>query len=160
MHRLRQTEVAELLGLSARQVHNLVKQGLPRHADGGKTFYDGPLCVAWYVRFKVTEAESNLEPATDEGAKARLDELRGDILVIELQKAREQVLPVEYAVHQLEQLGERLRSKLVALPSRWAPLLVGAKTIPEIAARLESAVDDVLKSLVVVADEMDFDEVA
>lgn len=157
LHRMKQVEIAELLGISSRQVHNLVKAGMPTHPEQGKTWYDGPECVAWYVTQKVAQAE---EPANEEEARERLDKLRGDILEIELAKARGSVLPVEYSVGQVEEIGERLRAKLQAMPAKWAPGLLGAKTIPEMASRLENAVNDALKALVTVADEMDLEEAA
>jgi phage terminase Nu1 subunit (DNA packaging protein) len=157
---MKQVQVAELLGISARQVHNLVKQGMPTSPEQGKVWYDGPVCVAWYVTQKVAEAEAKAEPGSEGEARERLDELRGDILEIELAKARGSVLPVEYAVGQVEGIGERLRAKLQAMPGKAAPSLIGAKTIPEMAARLENAVNDALKALVTVADEMDLEEAA
>jgi phage terminase Nu1 subunit (DNA packaging protein) len=160
LHRMKQVEVAEVLGVSSRQVHNLVKEGMPRHAENGKTYYDAPECVAWYLARKVAEAESNAEPTSEWESKARLDSLRADLLDIELQRARGQVMPVEYAVSQLEGIGARLRTKMQILPTKWAPGLVGAQTIPEMATRLEVAVQDAMKALVTVADDLDLEEAA
>ncbi len=155
MHRLKQVQVAELLGVTARQIHNLVKQGMPTKPETGKVFYDGPACVAWYIQRKVSEGVEKAAPTSEFEAKARLDGLRSDLLEVQLQKARGDVLPVEYAVTQLEQIGERLRGKLQAFPSRWAPELMGARTIPEMASRLEAAINDAMGALVTVAEDMD-----
>lgn len=160
LHRLTQKEVAELLGISTRHIRNLVSAGLPTHSEQGKVSYDGPECVAWDRQRVRAETEANAEPGNEGEARDRLDKLRGDILEIDLAKARGAVLPVEYAVGQLEGIGERLRAKLQAMPSKWAPMLLGAKTIPDMASRLENAVNDALKALVTVADEMDLEEAA
>ncbi|MCC7134120.1 MAG: hypothetical protein IT352_15790 [Gemmatimonadales bacterium] len=137
-----QQELAELLGISTRQVRNLEAVGLPSRSTKGRKCYDAAAAVAWYLAYKV--------PVTSETMKAA--ELRRTVAaanLAELRFRREagELVPVADAVEVVERMLGQLRSQLVTLPQRWAPRLVGVATVPAATALLDQAVHDALTAL-------------
>src|SRR4051812_47261284 len=58
LRKLRQVDLAALLKVTPRQIHNLVKQGMPSFVDDdGKRKYDGPECVAWFIQRQASDEE-------------------------------------------------------------------------------------------------------
>ncbi len=53
---------------------------------------------------------------------------------------------------------DRLRAKLLNMPSKWAPAMVGCRTVPEALTRLEPAVADAMEELGSTADDIERDD--
>ena|ERR1700733_11089810 len=67
-----QQELAELMGLSTRQIRNLTDIGMPRRSVGGKITYPTGACVQWYRDYKRAD---NKPP----DAAFQIDELAGQL---------------------------------------------------------------------------------
>lgn len=155
---LTRKELAARLDISERQVHNLVELGMPRRVRGKTVRYPWKLCHSWYIRFKQEEAVKRARagsPADIDLARARKMEAEARMAEIELAKLEGELIPLDLFEEQLNVILDRLRAKMINLPGRWAPLLLGKRTIQEIIAVLEEAAADAMKALVETADELE-----
>jgi phage terminase Nu1 subunit (DNA packaging protein) len=159
--RLTQKQVAELLGLSSRQVKNLVDAGMPTESKGGKIEYDGPACVRWYVEYKQrTERAAGGETKAQIAELEREErELRVRRLRLELAQEEARLLDAEYVEQQWAAVTQRVRARLLALPT-YAAQMVDVRTLPEGQALGERMMTDVLTALSTLGEdpELDADE--
>ena len=114
--------VAELLKLSARRVHQLAKEGILPHASRGK--YDPVGCVHAYIDYlKMMISGGGDISITDE--RKRLIKNQADMAELELQKAHGELIETRRAKDIWGDVANAIKQKLIAQPSRLAPLFVG-----------------------------------
>lgn len=159
---LTQKQCAEGLGLTSRQVHNLVEQGMPRRAKDGKAFYPWPRVLKWYIEFRTRDVKqaaprSDVEAAMDRRAMA-------EAKLTEIKLAEAQGLNISLDTHE-----ERVRALCAPLAARCRSLsqYIGdvqlAKTEGEASTLLETIGHNLLRALTdsadAVTDEDDGDEI-
>jgi hypothetical protein len=108
---LNQIQVADLLGVSDRQVRNLEAKGLPWDETSGEKLYPKRACQAWYVRFKQEEALSRVERNTDADlSDAERRKAMAEARLAEIKVAREEgsVIPLDVHVSVVGELCDRL----------------------------------------------------
>jgi phage terminase Nu1 subunit (DNA packaging protein) len=121
--RLATPQVASLLGISANYVSQLVRRGvLVRGADG---LFDPADCVRRFV----AEREEALKHrwAVDSGGRRRLTDAKASLVELRLERERRTVIPLAEAVQVGTEIMERVRSRILACPRRFAPRVVGLK---------------------------------
>lgn len=141
--RLSQSQLAKRLCLSTRQVHNLADEGMPSVSDGSKRWYEWESCFSWYVEYKQRQSA----PADAEEAKARKLAAEARLAELELAAKEGTMVTVEDAAQAVEAKLEGLRSSLVTLPQRIAPVVLGCKTLAEVTAKLDAAVAEAMTSI-------------
>lgn len=153
-----QRELAKRLRLSVQQVANLVTKGMPRVGTPEKPQYDSDACWRWYVEFKVQDASRGERTANE--ALARTRKLEADAMLTELavEERRGSLVTVDYMAQQLERIAQRLRARLLAVPGKWAPSLVGIRTIPEAQMRLDEAIGECLKAMTETGEDPELDK--
>jgi phage terminase Nu1 subunit (DNA packaging protein) len=154
-----QKELASRLSITPREVYNLVQKGMPRRVRNGKVDYPAARCVQWYIQYKV---ESTKKPVDDDKSKKKdlLErQLEAEVRLAELELAREEgrTVTVEYMEAQLEGILQRLRSKLLNIPGKYAPMLVGLRTMAEAQAKLEPIVAEAMSALAESGEDADLD---
>ncbi len=151
---LTQAELAKRLDVTSRWVREL--RGLPREPQG----YPWPECLHWYIEYQ-SDKKAGIADDTEEGS-LELRKLEAEVRILEVKLAKEEGSVI--ALDDLERLLSaplyRLRAKMLSLPSKWAPSLVGCRTIAEAQARLEAAVEEAMMALSEEGeeDEVDADE--
>jgi phage terminase Nu1 subunit (DNA packaging protein) len=145
LRKLRQVDLATLLKVTPRQIHNLVKQGMPSFVDDdGKRKYDGPECVAWFV----TRERGGDEDLGDvDAAKVRIDTVRADILEVELAEKLGKVMTVEQFQLARNDADARVAAKLKALENRLAPAVVGTADVQDGLKRVKPLVAEAMEEL-------------
>jgi len=133
--------VAQLLKLTERRVQQLVKEGiLPRPAKG---LYEPVSCVHAYIDYlKKQIAGSGEISLTDE--RTRLIKCQADLAEIELAKAKGELIPSKRAMTLWGEVVQAVRQRLLGLPTRLAPVLASAKSIPQVKEKLEESIYEVL----------------
>jgi phage terminase Nu1 subunit (DNA packaging protein) len=115
---LTQRDIADLLGLTTRQIRNLENEGMPHRAEKNRKFYPMPDAARWYYEREV--ARSRQEPSDYGDARAREMAARAEKAEIEVLQLRAEVIHVS----DLEAMHARplaqLRARLLALPGRLA----------------------------------------
>lgn len=82
---------------------------------------------------------------TDE--RTRLTKINADRKNLQLEKERGELLHVDTVMKLHGAVFQNIRSKMLAIPSKLAPLTYGARTIPEIEATLRKAIYECLEEV-------------
>ncbi|MGE0456423.1 MAG: hypothetical protein AB7Q30_23065 [Vicinamibacteria bacterium] len=118
-----QSEFAELVGLTTRQIRNLEKAGLPHRSDKNRKLYPVPSAIHWWRDREVELAVKEIEVGDLDEAKTR--KMQVEAARAELELAREQGQLIHIA--DLEQLHQKplatLRARLLALAGQIAAQL-------------------------------------
>lgn len=141
--RASKTAFAQLLGVSTRQVTNLVEKGIQTIVDGNSRSFPLPEALHWYIKFKLTDAGKGGANVSDLD-RARLKKMEIEIQQSELQLLRERGelvdrLTVERLIADLLQV---LRGEMLNFPARWAADLVGIPKVLEMRLALKKAVNE------------------
>jgi phage terminase Nu1 subunit (DNA packaging protein) len=144
------TKVASALNLTEARVQQLVKEGMPRESRGQ---YDPVKCLLWYVRYLQKALEKKAVPTLDGGFVGEREErvrlLRADADLREMELAKERGLLV--ALPDIEKMVTDLvlttKARIMAIPPRLAPELVGETSRVMIQAKLEKACKESLAYL-------------
>lgn len=141
-----QSEVGRHLSLSQPEVSTLVGAGFFQQSGRGGLNLDE--CRAAYIK-KLREAaagrEENSLNLTAE--RARLAKEGADRIALANASRRRELVPIDGAVQLIGEACSTVRSKLLALPSSAAPMLLRCRTAPEMQAQLYDLVWEALDSL-------------
>ena len=133
--------IAALLKLSERRIQQLVKDGiLPRPI---KSQYDPIACVHSYIDYlkKLITGSGELS-LTDE--RTRLTKYQADLAELELKKAQGVLINTRHAMQLWGEVVTSSRQRLLGLPTRLAPVLATCQTIPEVKAKLDLVIYEIL----------------
>jgi phage terminase Nu1 subunit (DNA packaging protein) len=143
-------KIAQALNLTEQRVHQLVKEGLPKEGRGQ---YDPVKCMLWYIRYLQNALEKKAVPTLDGGFVGEREErvrlLRADADLREMELARERGLVVALPdiEARLTDLVLTTKARIMAIPPRLAPDLVGETSRIMIQAKLEKACKEALAYL-------------
>lgn len=132
--------MARVVGLTERRLDQLAHEGMPK---AGRQGYPLAGAVQWiinYWRTRATQSPLNI---------ARQRKVEADATVAEIELALLQGDTVRVSTH-ARALGlecSRLRTRLLAIPSKMAPHVKRAKTITEIEAALRREISEALEEL-------------
>ncbi|CAG9000652.1 MAG: hypothetical protein CENE_02652 [Candidatus Celerinatantimonas neptuna] len=134
-----QKQIAEILGISDRQVRNLQNSGVLPKAKG-RDGIDPLASIHAYISYKSVEEPVNDEPETpaDEQLKKREQELKND--------EREERIKLS-------------RVKRLVLEKQYAPITIITETISRVAVSLRTRVDSWLPKLKMACPDMSHDQI-
>lgn len=153
-----QVLLAERLGLGTRQIRNLVDAGMPRVMKGGKAEYPWPGALTWYIEDKVARAIARTGDAKA-SVWSRKAELEIKLAELEVAKAQEQVITIDYAAAQWEQMLFLLRARAVAGPTRWMDEFIGLPDARASRKKLDEFITELLTSLADAGDDSSLDDI-
>jgi phage terminase Nu1 subunit (DNA packaging protein) len=148
-------KVASALNLDKRRVQQLVAEGMPRTARGQ---YDPVKCLLWYVRYLQNALEKKSVPTFDGGyvgereERVRLLRADADLREIELAKERGQLVAITDVEMALTDLVLTTKARILAIPPRLAPELIGETSRIMIQAKLQKACNEALAYLAKVGN--------
>lgn len=144
------SKVAAFLNLDERRIQQLVKEGMPRESRGQ---YDPIKCAHFYIRFLQHALERKSVPILDGGfvgereERIRLLRADADLREIELAKERSQLVAISDVERVMTDLVLTTKARILAIPPRLAPELVGEMSRVMIQAKLERACKESLSYL-------------
>lgn len=144
------TKIASALNLEVRRVQQLVKEGMPRETRGQ---YDAVKCMLWYIRYLQQVIDKKSVPTLDGGFVGEREErvrlLRADADLREMELAKERSLVIAIADYErtLADLILTTKARIMAMPPRLAPELVGETSRVMIQAKIEKACKESLAYL-------------
>jgi phage terminase Nu1 subunit (DNA packaging protein) len=145
---LSQKDLSEELGLSLRQTAEwTARPGAPKKKVGGSWKYLWPDFNRWYVEERVSSAVERVKPADLEEARARKTSAEAELAELQLAKERGQLITVEDAAKGADEVFDRVRARLIAVPGKEAHRFVGLKKLPEAVKALGEVVDVALREL-------------
>jgi phage terminase Nu1 subunit (DNA packaging protein) len=143
-------KVAGFLNLTPQRVQQLVKEGMPRESRGE---YDAIKCAGWYIRYLQTALEKKAVPTLEGGfvgereERIRLLRADADLKEMELARERSQLVAIPDVEKLLTDLVLTTKARILAIPPRLAPDLVGETQRTMIQAKLEKACVEALAYL-------------
>jgi hypothetical protein len=150
-----QKELGERLGITTRQIRNLVFEGLPKDGEGPKATHPWPESRDWYNAY-IRAQERKKQPEDD------LKDLRKRKFIAEVRKAEIEVEEADgrlipFDVHELRvgQICDRLRNVLMTVPSKFLSRIQVTRTDLEAQAVGEQIRDELLRALQGTAEDID-----
>jgi phage terminase Nu1 subunit (DNA packaging protein) len=143
-------KVAQALNLTESRVHQLVKEGMPKEARGQ---YDPVKCMLWYIRYLQQALEKKAVATLDGGfvgereERVRLLRADADLKEIELATKRGLMMALPDIESMVTDLVLTTKARIMAIPPRLAPELVGETSRVMIQAKLEKACKEALAYL-------------
>lgn len=143
-------KVAQALNLTEQRIHQLVKEGLPKEGRGQ---FDPVKCMLWYIRYLQQALAKKAVPTPDGGfvgereERVRLLRADADLKEIELAKERGLLVALPDIETTLTDLVLTTKARIMAIPPRLAPELVGETSRVMIQAKLEKACKESLAYL-------------
>lgn len=143
------TRIASAINLSEQRVQQLVNEGMPREARGQ---YDPMKCMLWYIRYLQSAIEKRSVPAPDNRFVGRAERVRllradADLREMELAKKRALLIALPDVEAMLTDLVLTTKARIMAIPPRLAPDLMGETSRVMIQAKLEKACKEALSYL-------------
>lgn len=140
-------QLADELGLGTRQIDNLVADGMPRHKRGRGYAYPWPIVLRWYIKHREASALRRSQPTDLNDARVRRETAEAQLKELELAKLEGRTVTIEDAEREIGATLDRLRARLVNIPGKWAPQLVGKLTVAAAKTALEGAVAEAMAAL-------------
>lgn len=142
---LTQTELAAEWGKSRQTCAEWARRpGCPKRTRNGKTEYRWPEFLEWWATERERQAREEATPVDSEQAKARKALADAKLAEYELAQAEGRLVDVEDYRAALARDLDVVRAGMLSVPSKWAPLLVGKRTIAEVQAVLDGLVGQTL----------------
>lgn len=128
-----------------------VKRGLPRKGDGKKERYPWPDIYHWLLeqieRRAREKAREDAKPKDIEEAHRRKAAADAELAELELAEKRALLMTVEAGEAVMAADYARVAARLKAAPTKYAPRVVGLKTIPEGVTVLQGAFRECMEEL-------------
>jgi len=152
-------DVAELLGLTDRQVRNLIKdKGLPAKSDPRGYTLDWYAVLDWWVEYKKAQKGGNggnrrpgnetEEPEeTYEEALARKTRAEADLKELQLARERGEVAAIADVERVLTGANKSIQTRILAMPASLATQLLGIEDRNRIFNVLDRSCRDLLTNL-------------
>jgi phage terminase Nu1 subunit (DNA packaging protein) len=141
--------LAQIFGISATTVDNWLRHGCPVLQAGraGRAYrFDTAAVFAWYVeRLKAKATPSPNDPL--EAARIRKLEAQAEVAEIEAAHRRGEIALIEDVAEAVGQVFDRVRTKLLALPSKAAPMVVRAGGLAQARDVLDGLIYEALAEL-------------
>jgi hypothetical protein len=138
------------LDLTEQRVHQLVREGLPKEGRGQ---FDPVKCMLFYIRYLQKALEKKGVPTLDgrylgeREERARLLRADADLREMELASQRGQLMAIQDVEMEMTKLVLTTKARIMAIPPRIAPELVGETSRIMIQAKLDKACKEALAYL-------------
>lgn len=150
-----QKELAQCLGISARQVRNLKGEGLFQ-LNVGERKYRLEKCVQEYIDFKINAEMGRRTSISKEQIQAEHEEVKKQISLLKLRKLRRELHEAADVEYFLSDMLIRFKNRLMAIPSKLALIIAGETDINKLMVLIQKELLDALEELSEYnADEID-----
>lgn len=158
--RLTKAEAADRLGISSKQLERYVSDGIPCTGTGAKRRFPWPEIRAWRDKVLIAQGKALAESKIDRRPPVSLDEARlrketaeAQLKEIALAEAEGKLIPLETHGRLFAAACDRLRSALMAVPSKYMGRIQQTRTDAEAHAVGEAIRDETLRALSGQSDE-------
>lgn len=147
-----QTELCEILGKTAKTLNSWIDAGLPvlrRGGHGSPNQYDTEAVIGWMIQREIGKlsVHDDGEVYNFEAEKARLTHEQAEKVAMENMVRRGQLVDTEKVAGWWASIITNAKQRLLAIPTKAAPLVLGLKTLPEVRDQLETTINEVLLEL-------------
>lgn len=136
--------IAQAFGISPQAFDGWRRKGLKPHSKSGREqLYYLPEVIAWFKR----QHESKDESGLFKNEKDRLDSIRAEMVEFDLAVKKENYISKNALADILGRVLTAFRNRMLSLPTKLAPQIMGKKKLPEIREILSKAVNECLNEL-------------
>jgi phage terminase Nu1 subunit (DNA packaging protein) len=158
LHSLMQSEIATLLGLSTRQVRNLVDQGAPgTTSKDGKITFDGPIFSQWYWERKISDAVEKASPPDEWDATARRNTAQARMIEFDLAEREKKLVNTDLIADQWGKVLGLIDDLFDSIEGR-ALRFVGLRTPNEAKVQLRDLRNDLKSSAAAIGGHPSLDK--
>lgn len=143
-------ELAEVFGASQPAIDKWHDQGLPileRGGPGKSNRYDTAEVHRWLLERAAARADRHASSLDLNAERARLAKAQADRYELELEHRRGEIVDTIEAMEAWGEVVQNVRARLLAIPSKAAPMLVGLKHPALAQAALTTFVHEALEEL-------------
>lgn len=138
--------LSQVLGISTRRVRQLREEGLfPLVSDSKK--YSLEKCVQEYIEYKINAETASGTSVNREKEQAEHERIKKNISALKLRKLKKEVHEAVDVEMYWNEMLINFRNKLLALPSKIAPQIVGENDINVILGYLTKEMRETLEEL-------------
>lgn len=149
-----QKELAQCLGISARQIRNLRQEGLFQSPQNGRG-YILETCVQEFINYKVNAEMGRSALIDKEKIQAQHEEVKKQISILKLRELRRELHEAADVEAFLTDMLTRFKSRIMSLPTKIAMQTAGEKDINRIVQIVTKVLSEALEEL----SEYDPDEI-
>ena len=144
-------ELAEITGHQDRVLRRMINEGMPVHENKGPGAgngyrFDTAQVIHWFV-FRAEEKAKGPEMVTQEEAKTRKLLAQAEMEEIKVARTKGELLPKNETRQLMADVVLKSRARLLVLPNKMAPMVVGIGDVAEIETRLNGQVREALDEL-------------
>lgn len=139
MFEVNQKQLAQLLGISTRQVRNLKEEGMFELMPGSRKYY-APKCVQEYLEFKIKAETGRGTNLTKEKEQAEHERYKKELTHEKLRAIRKQTHQAKDVEEFLTNMLVNFRNHLLSVPAKIAPLIVGETDVNVIVKTAEQEI--------------------
>jgi phage terminase Nu1 subunit (DNA packaging protein) len=140
--------IAERLRLTPRRIQQLAGEGLPRVTRGK---YDVDAVLDWYIakleRQLARQTDEDGDIAMREREELRMISAKADLQEIELAGKRRELVAIGDVEKQMTDLVITTKARIMTVPARVAPELLGEQSRVMVQAKIEKAIKEALSHL-------------
>jgi hypothetical protein len=142
-----QKDLSSIIGITARQIRELHNTQGMFNTDGATRKYNLALCVQEYIRYKIENETSRDGAVILDRERAEHERAKKEITRLKLRKMRRELHEALDVEAVLGDMLVRFRSKMMAMPPKLAPLLIGITEANEMMNALKQEVVETLEEL-------------
>lgn len=148
-------ELAVIFGVSLPTIDAWVRGGMPCVVEGGRGVeyqFNTRDAINWHVAQKAApKGAVGNGTETLEEAKRRREITNADLAEIDLAERRGRVVPIEHVAKQVGRLLSSVRARLLAIPTKVAPVAQTAGSAEEIRSMIEDSIREAMTEIVSAA---------
>lgn len=157
-----QAELCEILGVVPMTIARLEERGFPCIEKGSgraPSKYDTQDCIQWLIKHemrKLTQTPDGKVINYDD-ERARLTREQADKVAMDNEERRGRLVDSDKVGIWWGKIISNAKTRLLAIPTKAAPLVLGMKTMPQVRDQLERMITEVLSELSSVNPIPDFE---
>lgn len=152
--RVNRAGLADAHGVSENTVTNWLEEGLPRAKAAARRGQSDEYDVAETIRWRLAREaakgvlDENGALINFEGERTRLTREQADKISMENEMRRGRLVDTEHVAALWANLLTNVKNRMLAIPTRAAPLVVGRKSLPEVRDVVRRLIVEALNDLV------------
>lgn len=149
-----QKQLAQILGISTRQIRNLREDGMFQTVENGRG-YSLEKCVQEYIEYKTNAEMGRSASISKERIQAQHEEVKKQISLLKLRKLRRELHEAADVEAFLSDMLIQFKNRLLSLPAKMAMQVAGESDVNRIIETLKKGIMEAIDEL----SEYDPDEI-